>query len=1011
MTEPSLFGAPSGGIVGQRQLVAVQTIDLGRLTHHPVPMVPSALVAVSGTGPDRDSNGSGKTTFLAAVSLLLGDPEWRVATSGGADALGMLFDPDLSGDAAGLYDPARVGYVVGVFAHVTADGHYDEVTVWMRISSDDSPRLAARWAPGVHLVAERDEAATTWNSFGRERQIGPTAIVEQLYGGTGRCLAYVTSRGNRETDTSLMQLQARLSPSRIGSELIVLLGLEHLIDGERDLRAKLADAQHRLAVRIDEHERREREWAATLVDIDARDSARAAVAEGKGLWQLRIARKLLDALAERDRLTDEAAALSTRRESAAAAVRDAEARLAALPDAAGLGAQVDAAQRAYDAADQRHSEAINDVARRELHLEQLVARITELTSTAVAAPVGISLPEAESRAATAAEDLDRAVRALGGAETDAQRALDALALVTEHGDTDARERAALAAAQVDALSLIDGVVLDDHARPQWEPLLAPWRGAFVVPPEQRDLAVTAARPGTVLVVADHASAESRPVGIAEAPAGTERFLHTLLERSDAPYADATAGVVVAGGFEQELCGRDAAVARARADLEQAEQALRDATQIHQRAVGTHDMAIDAVERLRAVAELSELRSQEVQLEQAIAVARRALGDALTARDDTNEELVAAKVQFETAAQEHDRLATVLDAAQDDENRLRQELDAANASISRLDIDGWRRAWGDTDAAAVAALESDDRHEDTLRKRAGERLVSALERIGVDSSTGEGAPTPLIAGVIKARRGLDDDVPSTNEVRRFDTVAQPLVDWLDDQLDHDLAFRDDVEAERQRWDELIGAARQECDTQTDLLDRHRDMVEQQIEAALAHVSARYGELDAAAGGYGAQLRWRSIRPALPTDLWVWDVTPEWRRGHGAKWLPYTRQANSAMQKQHRTHLVLAALLATQDPAGRVLIVDEAGNDFGREHLRQVLSAFAHVADTHGVTVIAACQDKVLEEVAALGAARLLLWFERLSDASPLCRPTRVWGFDPDGRRVELTRSAVEAGRLL
>ena len=143
MTDHTLFGAPSGGIVGRRQLVTVQTIDLGRLTHHPVPLVPSALVAVSGTGPDRDSNGSGKTTFLASVSLLLGDPEWRIATTGGADALGLLFDPDLSGDAAGLYDAARVGYVAGVFANVTADGSYDELTVWIRISADDSPRLAA----------------------------------------------------------------------------------------------------------------------------------------------------------------------------------------------------------------------------------------------------------------------------------------------------------------------------------------------------------------------------------------------------------------------------------------------------------------------------------------------------------------------------------------------------------------------------------------------------------------------------------------------------------------------------------------------------------------------------------------------------------------------------------------------------------------------------------------------------------------------------------------------------
>ena len=40
MSEHGLFGAPSGGIVGHRQLIAVQTIDLGRLTHHAVPARP-----------------------------------------------------------------------------------------------------------------------------------------------------------------------------------------------------------------------------------------------------------------------------------------------------------------------------------------------------------------------------------------------------------------------------------------------------------------------------------------------------------------------------------------------------------------------------------------------------------------------------------------------------------------------------------------------------------------------------------------------------------------------------------------------------------------------------------------------------------------------------------------------------------------------------------------------------------------------------------------------------------
>src|SRR5690606_20956904 len=149
-------------------------------------------------------------------------------------------------------------------------------------------------------------------------------------------LAYVTSRGNRDSDTSLMQLQARLSPSRIGSELIVLLGMEHLIDGERELRAKLADAQQKLAERIEEHEHREREWEATLADIAARDAARAALAEGKALWRLRIARKLLDARAEHERIDGQLTELRAQHADALAVVSDAVARLDEFPDLSAL---------------------------------------------------------------------------------------------------------------------------------------------------------------------------------------------------------------------------------------------------------------------------------------------------------------------------------------------------------------------------------------------------------------------------------------------------------------------------------------------------------------------------------------------------------------------------------------------------------------------------------------------------------------------------------------------------
>ena len=970
-------------------------------------------MAVSGTGPGRDSNGSGKTTFLAAVSLLLGDPEWRVATTGGNDALGLLFDPDLSGDAAGLYDPARVGYVAGVFAQVTADGHYDELTVWVRIASDESPRLAARWAPGVHLTADPQLATATWNGLGRDRQIGPHSYVEQLYGGTGRCLAYVTSRGNRDTDTSLMQLQARLSPSRIGSELIVLLGLEHLIDGERDLRAKLADAQQRLASRIDEHERREREWVSMLTEVEARDSARQAVADGRQLWRLRIARRLLDAVAEEQRFVSILDDLDVQLAEAQVERRDRLARAEDLPDLAGLEREVAVAGDASDSADARHRGALGDVARHETGLDGLIERIHALTTKALAAPSGISVDDAEAGEARASLAVDEATRSVGAAEADLRRARADLAAVTEHGEADPAARRSLEAAGVrrqrrsstPSSSTRRPGSSGSRCSPRGVPLWSSRDRSATRPSPPRSLEPSSSSPTptprTRFRTACSRHRQAPPGSSRRCSAASGRPMSMPTPASSWPVGSSTS--CAAAMPPSPGRGRCSPTPKSRTSRRPAGSTPHDAP---------HVLALDALDRLRAAAELAGLHAEESRRTEAVgrrpAGARRGRSgadrDALGARPSPG---AAGDLDPGTAG---GRAGGSRRRPGGSPRSRTRSAPPAQQSVASTSTAGARRGRTPTTPQSPRSMATIARRA-RCERRANEQLGVALERIGVDSLTGDGAPTPAIGGVVRARGGLDELVPPTYEVRRFDTVTRPLEDWLEDQLESDTSFRQEVEIERARWDELIGAARSECATQADLLDRHRDMVEQQIEAALGQVSTRYAELDAAAGGYGAQLRWRSLRPDAPTDLWTWEVTPEWRRGRGAKWLPYTRQANSAMQKQHRTHLVLAALLAAQNPAGRVLVVDEAGNDFGREHLRQVLTAFAHVADTHGVTVIAACQDKVLEEVAALGAARLLLWFERLSDASPLCRPTRVWGFDEDGRRVELTRPAVEAGRLL
>nr|BFE81098.1 hypothetical protein GCM10020093_036990 [Planobispora longispora] len=97
-------GAPSENVVGDRVLIAVQAVNISRLSTHPVPIVPGTLIVVAGAGP-KDSNGAGKSSFIAMITALLGDEQWRFAS--GAKAVSeLLFNAELAAGAAGAPGPA-----------------------------------------------------------------------------------------------------------------------------------------------------------------------------------------------------------------------------------------------------------------------------------------------------------------------------------------------------------------------------------------------------------------------------------------------------------------------------------------------------------------------------------------------------------------------------------------------------------------------------------------------------------------------------------------------------------------------------------------------------------------------------------------------------------------------------------------------------------------------------------------------------------------------------------------
>ncbi|MFE2070455.1 hypothetical protein ACFXDH_50245 [Streptomyces sp. NPDC059467] len=191
MNEQQVSVQGKRGVIGTRQLIAVQTFDIARLTSHAVAVIPGAFIAVTGRGP-KDSNESGKTSFLAAVAPLLGDPEWRLAGGGSVHAPRLLFEPVTARAVPELNGPAHLGYVVGVFAEPD-DSQATAHTVWLQVSAKPQ-HIEVRHKEGVHLLLDGDDrsrhnqAPDFFRKLGG-KPLGATDFAEALYGRAPRLLA------------------------------------------------------------------------------------------------------------------------------------------------------------------------------------------------------------------------------------------------------------------------------------------------------------------------------------------------------------------------------------------------------------------------------------------------------------------------------------------------------------------------------------------------------------------------------------------------------------------------------------------------------------------------------------------------------------------------------------------------------------------------------------------------------------------------------------------------------
>lgn len=1046
----STFATGKLGIVGTRQLIVVQTLDIARLTAHPVRLIPETFVAVTGMGP-VDSNESGKTSFLAVVALLLGDPEWRVGGSGAGAVASLLFEPVTAGITGA--SAATEGYVVGVFADPTNIAE-SACTVWMKIASG-TPYIQVKHAPGIHLAPGNDDRERHSNASRMFRSLpgetwGGAEFAEKLYGRSPRVLAYVASRGQVRSRPSLLKLDAgTFTPEQIGDALIALTGRATLFERDEQDRQGLANKQVELQTHIDNDRKQTAREAEILRQVEARNELRRQTSAARNMWNASLARAVVDTYtraasancllsntnATWEELTDQVATLT--------AQRDELRNLKALQEA------LDGHNHKLGEAKAVHERAIGVEGQLVGELNTVGGRINTARQDAAGYDLKFDPPAAE-----ATRESDSRTQAVGAAKADLKAAEDA------HAEADrARQEAThgqfgesgkiirlLAEKGIAAQSLIASVRLDTAYRHEWEARLTPWREALVVPRDHlpEALPLLHEHPGTILVSEPGPDASTDvvldlPAGVVSAPDEAIAFLDSLTQQNHAAepvthvHADRI-GLRIVGGFQTPVVGLDDLIAywdrqvvltqgnvqRRVAGLEQAEKFA--------------ELAAANATRAQAAEQCASLTLQQEGLQQRLTTHRQQVMPPLSKTVDD------ADAERREAERALARRTQLLNEANAKLLSLEAELRSLTALIDRYNAasrpdDVVLSAWGrGVDAAllqlgwpalaidreydlfveeAEAPLPSDEnpnverRSNAALQQGAHDKLVEAIAnfRVYPDSS----APPPSdVAEAASSYAASRESSGSASAEQLVSTLAR-IMEWLDDSAERDAAAHDDVNharATRRRTSEFVG---EKCRELERALVMTQDAIKQRASSALDRISNALNDLNRNSGGLGAALNYRLLPPDSPDKKWVCQVVPRWRRNPEGPMLAYDNVTNTAQEKLFSIHLVLAALLAAPSPEGRVLILDELADSLGAEHRREVLDAIAEVAREHRITVLATCQDAIMSE--ASPHCGQILYFHYPSKSEALNRPTRMFGVDRVGSRVELTAEALLEGRQL
>lgn len=1067
---PARGGADSENVVGARTLVAVQAVNISRLSTHPVPTVPGTLIVVAGQGP-KDSNGAGKSSFIAAITALLGDEQWRFA-SGARAVAELLFNAELAAQGENHWASAAHGYIVGVFDYAdespgdevrsenggagaggkagakadgdagaddNADGDAGEgggagetaVTVWLRVNVD-APHLEIRWREGVYLAAAPSEAdrvaladrmwAQLPRSAGR-RDLVAKDLSRVLYGGQVRCVSFLSTSVRSKVATNLLsQPLNEITPERIFSAIAALTGLDRELEAERTSRAEEHRERNKAAEAVERLAEWEREAASLLATFDRRDRARDEVAAALRHWRTRQARRLVDAAesdaacaAEQDRLHAETGEVN-------AAIKAADREVEQLTGGA-LDAKLGEAGAALAELKGQADQLGADKAVARNRLEELRRRISALEDRRRESDgrdedtARRELAEAEARRDEAQQEFGIARGAVARAERDLAEA--------EAGQSSAPAQIrALAGAGIAAVGLLDAVELAEDVRERWEAALWPYREAVVVSAGDLDGAAKAlaALPGSMIVPADGGLAPDpadeggRAGGGSEAGAGRAlpdgvRCGPRLGRFFGALDGGDGTGVVIVSGFPEPVTGKVARVRAARGALEAAREALEEARERTTASAGDVGLAQRRLAGARAAAELEAVRERVAELREGLeelASSEARLGPRLGAAEQAVRRLQA---KADTRALEVDRLRGRREAHERDRDRIRAQAAELADRRAALGLDELERDWGGSREAAaewLAALDDDERTWTPAEwwHTAEKHLSEALRRVFPDGAADEDMPEEM--RFLLRERADGEGRRTDREQATFPRLVKAMEAYLRQQEDYERHQRRQIEVQLTARRADLEKARKGAEESAGAAEAHRTALTAAIRARLQRVSEEFEKLDVSYGGYGATLDFPTPEPpGDPEQEWRWRVTPKWRRSDGQRYVPYNRRANTALMDEKAVKLVCAAALASSGGGRLCLVLDELGRNLGKEHRKEAVALFRKIGETHGITVIGALQDDM--EPYAIDACGQYVKLRRSSDTMPYNEPPVVIGYDEHEPRVRKLAAQITAAR--